>query len=120
MRFGTILLASAIALSATAAYAMTAETFYVKGSALKQKGIGALFSSDLKLLQKEMGIASKSVRSENETAKVAGHPIYCPPGKGKMSAEQVLAEFGKIPQAHRQEVTVRQAWKEILIKKYPC
>lgn len=120
MRFSKLMLAAALICTATATYAMTAETFYVKGTALKKKGIGAMFSSDLKLLQKEMGAATKSVRAENEAAKAAGKPLYCPPAKSKMKAEQVLAEFGKISPARRKEMSVRQAWKEILVKKYPC
>jgi hypothetical protein len=102
------------------AFAMDAETFYVKGVALKKKGVGALFSSDIKLLQNEMQSAGASVKAENAKAKASGKPLYCPPAQSKMNAEQALAEFGKIPQDRRKAMTVRQAWRDILIRKFPC
>jgi hypothetical protein len=37
-----------------------------------------------------------------------------------MNAEQALTEFGKIPQQRRKAMTVRQAWRDILIRKFPC
>jgi hypothetical protein len=100
--------------------AMDAETFYAKGVALKKQGMGALFSSDLSVLQKEMKAAGVSVKAENAKAKAAGKPLYCPPAQTKMDAEQALGEFGKIPQERRKALTVRQAWREILIRKFPC
>lgn len=107
-------------ISAGPAFAMDAETFYAKGVALKKKGVGALFSADIKLLQKEMQTASASVKAENGKAKASGKPLYCPPPQSKMNAEQALAEFGKIPQDRRKAMTVRQAWRDILIRKFPC
>lgn len=102
------------------ALAIDADTFYTKGVALKKKGVGAIWSSDLKLLQKEMKVAGASVKAENDKAKAAGTPLYCPPTKASMNAEQALAEFGKIPQQRRKTMTVRQAWRDILIRRFPC
>jgi hypothetical protein len=45
------LLGLAMIAVAVPATAMDAETFYTKGVALKTKGVGALFSSDLKRLE---------------------------------------------------------------------
>ncbi|MGL5837984.1 MAG: hypothetical protein ACRCY3_05715 [Sphingorhabdus sp.] len=101
-------------------HAMDADTFYTKGVALKKKGGAALFSSDLKLLQNEMKAASVSVKAENAKAKAAGKPLYCPPANAKMGSEQALDEFGKIPQSRRKALTTKQAWREILIRKFPC
>ena len=114
------LLGLAMIAVAVPATAMDAETFYTKGVALKAKGVGALFSSDLKLLQKEMQAAGASVKAENAKAKASGKPLYCPPAQAKMNAEQALAEFGKIPQERRKAMTVRQAWRDILIRRFPC
>jgi hypothetical protein len=110
-----------VAVSATALQAMTSETFYQKSVALQKKGMAAMFSSDVKVITTEFQAAAKAVKAENEAAKAAGKPIYCPPAKPqKMSAEQLIAEFGKIPQSRRQQLSVRQAWREIAIRKYPC
>ncbi len=120
MRNPKYLIAIALLGTAAAAAAMDAETFYQKGRALEKKGMAAMFSSELKPVMNEMKAASKSVKAENEKAKAAGKALYCPPTKSRMSGKQVLNEFATIPQSHRKEVSVRQAWKEIMIKKYPC
>jgi hypothetical protein len=111
-----------VALSAAGvANANNAESFYVKAVALEKKGMAAMFSKDLKPVMNEFQSAAKAVKAENDAAKAAGKPIYCAPAKPqKMSASQLLGEFGKIPQARRQQLTVRQAWREILIRRYPC
>jgi hypothetical protein len=119
MAIKQVVLALALAVAGPA-FAMDAETFYAKGVVLKKKGVGALFSSDLKLLQKEMQTAGASVKAENQKAKASGKPLYCPPKQATMDAEQALAEFGKIPQERRKAMTVRQAWRDILIRKFPC
>ena len=102
------------------AHAMDADTFYLKAAALKKKGMAAMMSKDLKPVMSEMEAAGKSVKAENAKAKAAGKPLYCPPAKTGMSQEQVLAEFARIPAARRKTMTTRQAWREILIRRYPC
>ncbi len=111
---------AAIPLSSTMACAMDAESFYIKGLALQKKGMAAMFSSDLKPVVSEFETAAKSVKAENDGAKAAGNPIYCAPKKTKMSPDQLLAEFGKIPMSHRKAITVKAAWREIVVRKYPC
>ena len=115
-----VVLALAMFAMAGPVFGMDADTFYAKGVALKKKGIGALLSSDLKLLQKEIRNAGSAVKAENQKAKAAGKPLYCPPAKASINADQTLAEFGKIPQERRKSMTVRQAWRDILIRRFPC
>jgi hypothetical protein len=103
-----------------AARAMDADTFYLKAAALKKKGMAAMMSSDLKPVMAEMQAAGKSVKAENAAAKAAGKPLYCPPAKPGMSQEQVLAEFARIAPARRKAMSTRQAWRDILIRRYPC
>ncbi len=113
--------AAALAFGATALQAMDADTFYTKSIALQKKGMAAMFSSDLKPVMSEIQGAIKSVKAENDTAKAAGKPIYCPPAtRAKMSSDQLLAEFGKIPAAQRKAMTVKAAWRSIMVRKYPC
>jgi hypothetical protein len=108
-------------LGTSAAYAMDADTFYIKGLALQKKGMAAMFSSDLKVVISELNAASTAVKAENEAAKASGNPIYCAPAKPqKMSPDQLLGEFAKIPAARRKTQTVKSAWREIVMRKYPC
>jgi hypothetical protein len=103
-----------------AAFAMTADTFYNKAVALKKQGVAAMFSSDVTLLKNEMKAAVKSVKAENVAAKANGKPLYCAPEKVDIEAGEVIKEFGAIPASRRKKMSVRAAWREIAIRKYPC
>jgi hypothetical protein len=113
--------AAILAFSASAVSAMDADTFYAKGVALQKKGMAAMFSSDLRLVMSEFKTASTAVKAENDAAKTKGAPFYCAPAKPQnMSPEQLLGEFAKIPAARRKTETVKSAWREIVVRKYPC
>ena len=99
---------------------MDAHTFYVKGSALNRQGASALLSPEFPTLKAEMESAIKQVGAENDRAKTRGKPLYCAPAKPDMTADQLLAEFRRIPQERRRKITVRQAWREIAIRRFPC
>lgn len=121
MRIKYGLVNAALVICSTSAQAMNADTLYLKATALQKKGKGAMLSSDLKVVMSEFESSMKSVKAENDAAKAAGNPIYCPPAKrNKMSSSQLIEEFGKIPTAQRKAMTVKAAWRSILIKKYPC
>lgn len=116
-----ILLAGGALLSCAApALAMDAETFYVKAVALKKKGMGAMFSKDLKPMMRHFETAADAVKAENERARADGDPLFCAPKKYRLTADQFLAEFGRIPQQRRRTQTVREAWREIVIRRFPC
>ena len=121
MRKSKYIVAIAMMAASTAAMAMDANSFYSRALALQKKGPMAMFSKDLKPLMTEMKAAGKSVKAENEVAKKAGKPIYCVPASNKgMSAKDVVTEFGNIPEDQRRILSVREAWKRILIRRYPC
>ena len=105
---------------AAPAYAMDAETFYVKAVALKKKGMAAVFSKELKPMARVFQTAAESVKAENEQARAKGVPLFCPPKKYRLTAEQFIAEFSRIPQEQRRAQTVRDAWREIVIRRFPC
>jgi hypothetical protein len=102
------------------AWAMDAETFYAKAKALNQQGPAALLSKDLQPVMAEMKAAGAAVRAENEKARSAGAPLYCVPKNAKMGPEDALKTFGSIPAKRRKILTVRQAWREALILRFPC
>ena len=101
-------------------HAMDAHSFYVKGLALKKKGMGAMFSKDMKPVMREAKKAGKAVKAENDRAKAAGKPLFCPPKKSSMNAQDMLNELARIPKTQRSNMTVTQAFRRILIRRYPC
>lgn len=120
MKLKLLLASGALALCATSAQAMDAETFYVKAVALKKRGMGAMLSKDLRPMMTVFKAAADSVKAENERARASGDALFCAPVKYRLTAEQFLAEFGNIPQTRRRTQTVREAWREIVIRRFPC
>ncbi len=101
------------------ANAMDAETFFVKAVALQKKGIG-VFAKDLKPMIRVFEDAAKSVKAENDAARTAGSPLFCAPKKYRLNAEQFIGEFSRIPKERQQAQSVRDAWREIVIRRFPC
>lgn len=120
MKFKLLLAGVALALCATSAQAMDAETFYVKAVALKKRGMGAVFSKDLKPMMTLFKAAADSVKAENERARADGRALFCAPVKYRLTADQFIVEFSNIPQTRRRTQTVREAWREIVIRRFPC
>jgi hypothetical protein len=116
--FAAVLLA---ALPMSAANAMSIEAFLQKATALEAKGMRALFSSDFKLLKKEMEIAGGQLRAERiATQKAGGKVSYCPPPKSSLNAKEVLAHFRAIPAAQRARMPVKDGLRSLLSRKHPC
>ena len=82
--------------------------------------MGAMFSKDLKPMVKLFKDAAGAVKAENELAKAAGSPLFCAPVKYRLTPDQFITDFGKIPQSRRRTQTVREAWREIVIRRFPC
>ncbi len=119
MKFDVLVVIGAL-LCAVPANAMDAETFLVKALALHKKGMGAVFAKDLKPMIRVFEEAAKSVKAENEAARTAGSPLFCAPKKYRLNAEQFISEFSRIPKERRQTQSVRDAWREIVIRRFPC
>lgn len=120
MKLKLLVVSGALLLCSTAAHAMDAESFYVKAVALKKRGMGAVFSKDLKPMVQVFETAADSVKAENIKAKTEGVPLFCPPAKYRLTADQFITEFARIPQSRRRAQTVRDAWREIVIRRFPC
>ena len=99
---------------------VNAQAFYAKALALKKKGPMALFCGDIKPMKAQMMDAGTRVRAENLAAKQRGAPLYCPPAKVKADVGFVLDGLASIPQDRRQQLTLTEAWRQILIAKFPC
>ena len=120
MKSNLLLAGSVLLLCPSVAQAMDAESFYTKAVALKKQGMKAIFSSDLKPMVTVFKDAADSVKAENEKARDDGKPLFCAPKKYRLTADQFLLEFSKIPQERRRSQTVRAAWREIVIRRFPC
>lgn len=119
MKIGLAMLA---ALAPVAAQAMTVSEFLAKADALKAKGVLALASSDIGLLQQEIASASDAYRAGLAAQVAAGKkPSSCPPPKGtaKITSDDIIANFKSLPAA-RQKANVKDAFAAFMTKRYPC
>ena len=116
-----IILAAMLLALPGAAQAMDIATFLGKADALEKKGFTAMFSSDFKLLKKEVETASLALRAERLAAPKAGRrPAYCPPPRSGLNSDEILAYFRTIPVAARPRMQVREGLLGLLVRKYPC
>ena len=120
MRYRIVIAVWALLALPAAVFAMDAQSFYARAVTLKKLGPAAMLAPELKPLVGEMRIASQSVKAENERAKAAGRPLYCVPKNAAIGVDDVLNGFASIPVSRRHRMSVTQAWREILIKRYPC
>ena len=116
---------AALALATTpmtgAMAAMDVATFLGKADALRAKGPMALFSSDIGLLKREVTTASGALRAERLAEVKAGRkPAYCPPAKGSMNSDELLAAMRAVPPTERPRTDIGTVLRSIMIRKFPC
>ena len=119
----TMFLLAAPTLALAAPGDMSVATFIAKGEALQKKGMLAMMSSDMKLLQAEMQGASAYYRARLAADQQAGRPRHsCPPPKGqaKMDSAEIMAHMKSYPVDRRALMPVKQAFADLMAKKYPC
>ena len=112
---------------ATAAMAgpadVNAQAFYVDAVQLVEKGMGALFDKRTKPRMAQLKAAGQLARDENEAGKAKGQPIYCvseAERKKGIDAKKAVKILGAVPESDRRNMTLAQAWRAGLIRKYPC
>ncbi|MET3725054.1 hypothetical protein [Sphingomonas trueperi] len=116
------LAAGGLMLVAVPAQAMSVAEFLAKVNALKAKGAMAMFSSDIGVLKQEIEGASTAYRGDLAAAAAAGKtPSSCPPPKGqaKMSSNDLIAAFEKIPPTQR-GISVKAAFAAMMQQRFPC
>lgn len=101
-----------------AANAMSVAEFLSKADALQAKGMMAMFSSDIGLLKAEIMSAGTAYRADPASKP----PRSCPPPKGsvKTSSEELLTAFRVVPVAERTRLSVRAAFANYMVKRFPC
>lgn len=113
---------AALLCAALPAEAMTVAEFLAKANALKARGIFAMGSPDIKLLQDEMAGIRAAYRADLARQAAAHQPPHsCPPpvGQTKMSSAQFVTELERIPVAQR-GMSMRTAFYAMMRRLYPC
>jgi hypothetical protein len=114
-------LAAIVLASASPALAMDVATFLERADKLKKKGPMALFTSEYRLLKREAEDAGAQLKAENAALVKARKPTpYCPPKKGSLGSNELLAGFRAIPAADRPRTSVKDGMRIYLAKKWPC
>lgn len=111
---------AAVTLIAAPAAAMDVATFIAKGEALKARGMMAIFSKDLKLVQAAARDAARRYQAEKQARAKGGlPPISCPPKGAKLGTMEFFEELKKIPLADRgMPMQDGMAW--VSRRKFPC
>ena len=101
--------------------AMDVATYLGKVEALRAKGMAAMFSSDVQVLQSEVTTSSAALKRERLAALKAGRrPAYCPPDPASLSQQEIFAALTAVPPARRARTQVKDALKAAFVRKYPC
>lgn len=114
--------AAALALlaAAPAGASMTLAEFLPKANALQAKGMGAIFSRDLRPVMNEMKRVGAEMKAESERRRAAGLPKRaCPPEGTKLDSGQLLAMLNAIPPAER-GISVKEGMIRAMAKRFPC
>lgn len=121
-RLGIVILLAVLPVTAANAQAMPLSQFLAKATALEKKGAMALFSSDMKLLKKEMAASAKELRAERLAARAAGKkPAFCPPeNQSGLAVAEILGHFRSIPAAQRDRMRTKDGFRSLMARKYPC
>lgn len=100
---------------------MPLNVFLSKSDALQRKGPLALLSSDYGEIKRETEESASQLRGERLAALHAGkQPAYCPPERTPLSSDEVLTYFRSIPASARGNMTTKQGFLSLMVKKYPC
>ena len=116
---GAVAAAAAVAMLLPAnANAMSVADFLAKADALKSRGLGAMFSSDIGLLKAEIAAASSAYRASSASKR----PRSCPPPKGtvKMDSDELLKAFRAVPANQRASMNVSTAFSDHMVQRFPC
>lgn len=115
-------LCASLLCAAIPAQAMSVAEFLAKAHALQSRGLFAMGSPDIKLLQDEVAGLRTAYRADLARQAAAHQPLHsCPPpvGQTRMSSNEFIAELERIPAAQR-GMSMRTAFYAIMKRRYPC
>lgn len=126
-RFDFLVIAAGTALFAaplTAAPAdANADEFYRDAKELNARGMRAMFDKRTKPRMAQIKDAAETVKAANEVATKAGKPLYCVPSAARkkgIDVDFIVSRLGAIPESRRKTMTLKKAWRQVLVTEYPC
>ena len=126
-RFGTALRIIALAGLATVASSalaapgdMSVAAFLAKADALKAKGMLAMLSPDIKVLQTEAQAAGMAYHGQLDAERKAGHPSSCPPKGVRIDSDMLMAQMRTYPAGKRPQISVKTAMADLFRAKFAC
>ena len=99
---------------------ITVAAFLGRANALKAKGIGALFSSEIGALRNLGTTAGAEYRARLAKERAAGKPSSCPPAKAQINSDQFLAHLESYPAPVRERTTLAAAVGDLFARNWPC
>lgn len=104
---------------------MSVAEFLPRAERLMAKGMGAVFSSDLKPVVNEMKAIGPAYRADLAVARAAGRTdLGCPPPKGdkrmRLGADKILGYMRAVPPERRATTTVKAVFYDMMRKNFPC
>jgi hypothetical protein len=116
-----IVSSSLLCITAAQAQTMPLSTFLAKADALKAQGPLAMMSSDLPIIKAQVRGSMVNYRTMLASQKATGKPLdSCPPAKGSLDSDEMMAFFQTIPVAQRSKISVQTALFAMMKKRYPC
>lgn len=116
-----LILPAWLVLMGAAAAERSTEAYYREALALQAKGPMALLSGRLRPMMAEGQAAGLAARDQRRAAVARGDkPAYCPPAKGAIQSEELLALLGRIPAEERARLPLSQGMARAFAVKWPC
>jgi hypothetical protein len=110
-----------VAAPAAAAAPMDVATGLAKAEALQKKGMLALLSPDMRVLNDEVRGDIGALGREAKAEKAAGRkPAFCPPESARFSSNEIVDALRAVPPAARPRTSVKEALRTFLARKFPC
>ena len=101
---------------------MRLDNFLERAARLEARGPLALLSSDFNRLKREVEQGAAAYKRQLERERAAGEtPHSCPPEGGvAVSSDELLRHFRSIPASRRARLNVREAFGDMMRRRYPC
>ncbi len=100
---------------------MPATLFLTKANRLVARGPLALFSSDLKLLQKQAEDAGDELHDEHRRLLEARQPTdWCAPPTKYLAARELIVGLRAIPRDRLAQMDIKAAMRTVFERNYPC
>jgi hypothetical protein len=104
-----------------AARAMSTDQFLARANALKARGMMAMLSPDVGVLQGEMATALAGWKADKAARQAAGKPpLDCAQaGDKRLTRDEMLAALGSLTREQR-AAPLKDGVAQVMARRYPC